>query len=259
MMKTVPWHLVGVGPRAREAAIEAARRDGKTLGEWLDRVITRHTAQRDAMGDEAEGAGPSGRGAAAQADSTADGGEVLRPRFIRPRTEEETRVLHLRRTPGSRGADPRPSDPSVSNENAALLLLGEAAAEMERRAAQTSHRAVDEQPAQLEARLANLSALLKDGSASANARDGASRNEQPDFAANLGAAQHLRDSSGSGRRRTPQASGRTSEGSLRTMSEAYRPICRRHGGEVQSAIWACERRRRRGFATRRRGHARWEC
>ena len=39
MNKAVPWNINGVGFDAREAAREAARRQGKSLGEWLKKVI----------------------------------------------------------------------------------------------------------------------------------------------------------------------------------------------------------------------------
>jgi len=39
MNKTVPWSIKGVGPDTREAAKEAARRSGVSLGEWLDGII----------------------------------------------------------------------------------------------------------------------------------------------------------------------------------------------------------------------------
>jgi len=34
-----PWSVKGIDPRARETALEAARREGKTLGEWLNAII----------------------------------------------------------------------------------------------------------------------------------------------------------------------------------------------------------------------------
>ena len=44
MNKAVPWNVNGVGFDAREAAREAARRQGKSLGEWLHGVIADHAA-----------------------------------------------------------------------------------------------------------------------------------------------------------------------------------------------------------------------
>ncbi len=45
MNKAVPWNVNGVGVDAREAAREAARRQGKSLGEWLHGVIADHASQ----------------------------------------------------------------------------------------------------------------------------------------------------------------------------------------------------------------------
>ena len=42
MNKAQPWNINGVGFDAREAAREAARRQGKSLGEWLHGVIADH-------------------------------------------------------------------------------------------------------------------------------------------------------------------------------------------------------------------------
>ena len=42
MNKPIPWNINGVGFDAREAAREAARRQGKSLGEWLHGVIADH-------------------------------------------------------------------------------------------------------------------------------------------------------------------------------------------------------------------------
>ena len=44
MNKAVPWNINGIGFDAREAAREAARRQGKSLGEWLHGVIADHAA-----------------------------------------------------------------------------------------------------------------------------------------------------------------------------------------------------------------------
>lgn len=45
MNKAVPWNINGVGFDAREAARQAARRQGKSLGEWLDGIIADHAAE----------------------------------------------------------------------------------------------------------------------------------------------------------------------------------------------------------------------
>src|SRR5690606_4495468 len=39
MTSSTPWSVKGIGPAAREAAKEQARRSGMTLGEWLTRRI----------------------------------------------------------------------------------------------------------------------------------------------------------------------------------------------------------------------------
>lgn len=45
MNKAVPWSIKGVDFDAREAAKEAARRDGVTLGEWMNRAISTRAAE----------------------------------------------------------------------------------------------------------------------------------------------------------------------------------------------------------------------
>lgn len=37
-----PWSIRGVHPEVRNAALSAAKRDGMTIGEWLDRAIRSH-------------------------------------------------------------------------------------------------------------------------------------------------------------------------------------------------------------------------
>ncbi len=39
MPPVAPWSVKGIDPRARALAKSAARREGMTLGEWLNRVI----------------------------------------------------------------------------------------------------------------------------------------------------------------------------------------------------------------------------
>ena len=51
MNKAAPWNVRGVGLDSREAAREAARRAGMSLGEWLDSVIAEEAA---ALGVNAE-------------------------------------------------------------------------------------------------------------------------------------------------------------------------------------------------------------
>ncbi len=45
MNKAVPWSIKGIDFDAREAAKEAARRDGVTLGEWMNRAIADRAAE----------------------------------------------------------------------------------------------------------------------------------------------------------------------------------------------------------------------
>jgi hypothetical protein len=45
MSKAVPWSIKGVDFDVREAAKEAARRDGVTLGEWMNRAIADRAAE----------------------------------------------------------------------------------------------------------------------------------------------------------------------------------------------------------------------
>ena len=55
MNKAVPWNINGVGFDAREAAREAARRQGKSLGEWLHAVIADHAAEMGVAESEMAG------------------------------------------------------------------------------------------------------------------------------------------------------------------------------------------------------------
>jgi localization factor PodJL len=48
MRHTVPWSVKGVDQDAREAAKEAARRSGMSVGEWLNAMIADQAAQREA-------------------------------------------------------------------------------------------------------------------------------------------------------------------------------------------------------------------
>jgi hypothetical protein len=51
-----PWSVKGIDPRAREAAREMARRQGMTLGEWLNHAILMQDAPAT---DAEEGEPPS--------------------------------------------------------------------------------------------------------------------------------------------------------------------------------------------------------
>jgi len=227
MTKTVPWNLKGVGLASRETAREAARRDGTSLGEWLDRIISKHTSRLDQADHDINGPGsrhggaaphrssPRGikfrRGAASpQANGFESGedGEVLYPRFVRARADsaldEEARSFPLRRQgrPAPRFAGSHPSGRSSQGEDEAALLLAEASAERVRRAAQGS--GVDpagDRLARLEARLEQLAALLEavPREPVRNSRmRAASRvpKGQPDFASSLAGDARFRDSGG---------------------------------------------------------------
>ena len=52
MNKAAPWSIEGIDFDAREAAREAARRDGLSLGEWMNRAIADRAAE---IGADAEG------------------------------------------------------------------------------------------------------------------------------------------------------------------------------------------------------------
>ena len=45
MSKAVPWSIKGVDFDVREAAKDAARRDGVTLGEWMNRALAERAAE----------------------------------------------------------------------------------------------------------------------------------------------------------------------------------------------------------------------
>ena len=46
MSRAIPWNIRGVEPDAREAAADAALREGMTLGQWLKHTIETHAAER---------------------------------------------------------------------------------------------------------------------------------------------------------------------------------------------------------------------
>ena len=52
MNKAVPWSIKGVDFDTREAAKEAARRDGVTLGEWMNRAISDRAAEMGVSAQE---------------------------------------------------------------------------------------------------------------------------------------------------------------------------------------------------------------
>ncbi len=62
MTGATPWSVKGIDPRAREAAREAARRRGLTIGEWLNQAILANEAALAAVRAE----GPQNRAPAAE-------------------------------------------------------------------------------------------------------------------------------------------------------------------------------------------------
>ncbi|MCC2100719.1 MAG: hypothetical protein KDJ12_06730, partial [Hyphomicrobiales bacterium] len=51
MNKAAPWSIKGVGFDTREAAREAAQREGMSVGEWLNEVIADRAGDADADRD----------------------------------------------------------------------------------------------------------------------------------------------------------------------------------------------------------------
>jgi localization factor PodJL len=49
MKPGIPWSVKGIGPEVREAAKDAARRSGMTLGEWLNSVILDQAEESDSV------------------------------------------------------------------------------------------------------------------------------------------------------------------------------------------------------------------
>src|SRR6478609_751851 len=47
MKQAIPWSVKGVDANARDAAKDAARRAGMTLGEWLNTVIAETASERE--------------------------------------------------------------------------------------------------------------------------------------------------------------------------------------------------------------------
>lgn len=55
MKSNAPWSVKGIERDAREAAKEAARREGMTVGEWLNQMIYSHGQESASSGGEVEG------------------------------------------------------------------------------------------------------------------------------------------------------------------------------------------------------------
>lgn len=58
MTSGAPWSVKGINPRAREIAKDLARRDGMTLGEWINRMILDDEAPKAAVEPPAPGGAP---------------------------------------------------------------------------------------------------------------------------------------------------------------------------------------------------------
>lgn len=172
MTKMIPWKVSGVGDASRHAARAAARQNGTSVGDWLDRLIYERAeaADRDDAGmDERDGParGPARRGPAWAGPAWSEGiarraadldagdeGEPLVPRFIR-QSEDDDAPLRRRATPArheARGVD-----------EDAIHLLAEAAGEMERRAAQVKRPAgpAEDRLGRLEARLGDMASQME--------------------------------------------------------------------------------------------------
>ena len=144
MNKAVPWNVNGVGFDAREAAREAARRQGKSVGEWLHGVIADHAA--DLGVEEHEIAGQqridavtsklerlSARSTEHDRRMRAGRDEDFKPRRPRDRDEDiEDRDEPPRRSKSFRDEPRRRRE--TSGIETTELLLEEAIDAMERRA-----------------------------------------------------------------------------------------------------------------------------
>src|SRR5665213_2982161 len=71
----VPWSVKGIRPEARETAMEAARRSGMSLSEWLNSVIIHQAEQQgidpDEIADDEEPSGDDARSVHARLDEIA--------------------------------------------------------------------------------------------------------------------------------------------------------------------------------------------
>ena len=159
MNKAVPWNVNGVGFDAREAAREAARRQGKSLGEWLHGVIADHASQLGV--EEAEVLGQDRVDAVTsrlERMSARASSFERRPRDDRaedrPRSRAAARAYdedrdeagetsRRRVTPRDRGAESRRARHAVPMVEETDFLLEEAIDAMERRALRAERRTDD--------------------------------------------------------------------------------------------------------------------
>ena len=164
MNKAQPWNINGVGFDARDAAREAARRQGKSLGEWLHGVIADHaedhglapraiggqeridavTARLEQMGAR-PGADHARRGARTRPDPRARSHRALDERDPEDFDQEDGRA--------PRAADRRMSHGAPDRDDGDDLLENAIAA-MERRSVRTERRT--------DQALASMAKLLED-------------------------------------------------------------------------------------------------
>ena len=160
MNKALPWNINGVGFDAREAAREAARRQGKSLGEWLHGVIADHAnergiQERDIVGQDRIDAvtsrlermsarGPSFDRRARderQVDRQVERhGERTRLGRRDEETFEDLPRRSIQRERGFEGRRPRASSPMIEETE---FLLEEAIDAMEHRALRSERRTDD--------------------------------------------------------------------------------------------------------------------
>jgi localization factor PodJL len=94
MNRAVPWSIKGVDFDAREAAKEAARRSGMTLGEWLNSVIAEQAADLGVPVEEVDEV--ERLEAVASRLARMQGGQASAPRRSRPPEDEAPKPTRLR-------------------------------------------------------------------------------------------------------------------------------------------------------------------
>jgi localization factor PodJL len=155
MNKALPWNINGVGFDARDAARQAARRQGKSLGEWLHGVIADHAAELgveeheiagqdriDAVTSRLERLGARGAGFDRKAAPRAERSEPPRRRVGASDRDDDDHVPSRR--PIRQDSDdefeerrPRRAAPVIQETE---LLLEDAIESMERRAQRSERR-----------------------------------------------------------------------------------------------------------------------
>ena len=156
MNKAAPWNVNGVGFDAREAAREAARRQGKSLGEWLHGVIADHASQLGVEETEVVGQDRvdavtsrlermSARASSFERRPRDDRAEERQRARSAPRPHEDDREeyeepFRQRPTPRDRTAEPRRARTVAPPIEDTEFLLEEAIDAMERRALRAERR-----------------------------------------------------------------------------------------------------------------------